>query len=554
MRHILVTLVVALVVSPVSAAHFGECSTVGPNFTVHGDPISYTITVRSVSSTAPSASIVDQLPLGVEFIPGSLSCSGGAGGCAYDEPSRTVSWNGSITVSDTVVVSFSVTTETLPDPGYVTNEVVADDPGFDALLMSRTTCVHRSGEQAVLGPIFPISNHGSGWYQGWANGVYWNSVSETYVAAWIRSDYPTNSNYEVQAVTVDPEGAVGVVQHVSTGQVDEQPSVACSEVSGNCLVAWSRREPAPSINSDVYARLLGSGAAPLGSEFAIYQGSGHQGNPDVAYNSALDEFLVTYENRWASGLRDVVAQRVRASDGALLTWANVATGSDGGRTSLRAAHLAGRDQYLLVYNFAPTAGDPEIRAKIAPGHLGGVSPAPEMTIASTLTSYESPAVAAIDDDYLVVWSHLDVSNVGGIRARRVSGDGSPQGPAGGFRVSEFEHNVVAYSVPLVEFAGQQGFLVGWDHDDAATPTQEDLHGRFVEPGMDHASFTEFPTWATIDWDFFGHFACSRTGQCLSLRDGMTGIDGRFVWAWLVFAHGFDEGTFEGWSQVVGATP
>lgn len=555
MRRALVVLAIALVVPPVSAAYFGQCSTLGPNFTVHGDPISYTITVRTFSSTAPSASIVDQLPPGVEFVPGSLSCSGGAGGCTYDGPSRTVRWNGSITVSDTVIISFSVTTETLPDPGYVTNEVVVDDPGFETLTMTRTSCVHRAGEQAVLGPIFSVAGHPSGWVLGWGYGIDWNPASEKYVTAWLRTDAPTYSKSEVQAVTVDPGGTIGVVQQVSSGQFDELPSLACSEVSGNCLVAWSRRELSPSIDSDVFARLIGSAASPLAAEFAIYQGSGHQGNPDVAYNAVLDEFLVTYENRWASGLRDVVAQRVRASDGALLSWANVATGSDGSRSSLRAAHLAGRDQYLLVYNFDPTLGDGEIRAKIAPGHLGGVSPAPEMTIASNMANFDFPAVAGIDDDYLVVWLHWDsVSNASGIRARRVAGDGSPLGSADGFPVSGIEHPGIAHSRPLVEFAGRQGFLVGWDHDDSETPTQEDLHGRFVEPRMDFASFTEFPTWATTDWDFYGHFACSGTGQCLSLRNGSTGIDGRFLWTWQVFAHGFEEGNFEGWSQAVGVTP
>ena len=518
-----------------------------PNVAVSGTSVSK-VSCSSVAAgaiAAPSATIVDPLPPGLEFVGGSLACSGGSGSCSYDGPTRTVSWAGSLAAWQTVTISFSVTTTALAGPGYVTNEAIADDPGLDALVLLRTSCVHYPEEQMLLGPIASVAPHGSGFTmtQGW--GVAWNSAVENYLTAWIS----TNSSVrDVQVRTVDPSGALGAVRSITSGYTDYVPSVSCSGVSGNCLVVWDRQEPSPSHDSDVWARLLDSTGQPLGPEFAIAQGSGSQNSAEVVYNSVVDEFLVVYSNWWHDGLGDVAAQRVQASNGALLSWANIATGTDGNRQDLRAAHLSERDQYLLVYEFSSAATGYEIRAKIAPGNLSGVSVASEIAIAVGSLGNGTPAVAAGGDQYLVAWLHTEnVLGASGIRARAVSGDGTPIGGINGFRVSEFLHPAT-YTMPLVHFAGEQGFLVGWDHDDPTTLTTEDTHGRFVELDSDQAAFLEYPTYATVDGDYFGHFACSGRGECLMLRNGPTGIDGRFVVGWRIFSDGFEISDTSGWSS------
>lgn len=545
MKQLFGVIAAVLAAMPVSAAWFGQSSLYGPNFVVLGDFIDYTISVSAAATAAPSATIVDPLPPGLEFVGGSLACSGGSGSCSYDGPTRTVSWAGSLAAWQTVTISFSVTTTALAGPGYVTNEAIADDPGLDALVLLRTSCVHYPEEQMLLGPIASVAPHGSGFAMTQGSGVAWNAAVENYLTAWISTN---SSVYDVQVRTVDPSGALGVVRPITSGQLDYLPSVSCSGVSGNCLAVWDRQELSPSSDLDVLARLLDSTGQPLGPEFAIAQGSGSQHGARVVYNSALDEFLVVFWNMWHDGLKDVAAQRVQASNGALLSWANIATGTDGNRRDLRAAHLSERDQYLLVYEFWSAATGYEIRAKIAPGNLSGVSVAPEITIAASSANDELPAVAAGGDQYLVAWLHTEnVLGASGIRARAVSGDGTPIGGINGFRVSEFLHPA-GYTMPLVHFAGEHGFLVGWDHDDSTTLTMEDTHGRFVELDSDQAAFLEFPTYATVDWDYFGHFACSGRGDCLMLRDGLTGIDGRFVVGWRIFSDGFEISDTSGWSS------
>ena len=209
MKQLFGVIAAVLAAMPVSAAWFGQSTLYGPNFVVLGDFIDYTISVSAAATAAPSATIVDPLPPGLEFVGGSLACSGGSGSCSYDGPTRTVSWAGSLAAWQTVTISFSVTTTALAGPGYVTNEAIADDPGLDALVLLRTSCVHYPEEQMLLGPIASVAPHGSGFAMTQGSGVAWNAAVENYLTAWISTN---SSVYDVQVRTVDPSGALGVVR------------------------------------------------------------------------------------------------------------------------------------------------------------------------------------------------------------------------------------------------------------------------------------------------------------------------------------------------------
>jgi hypothetical protein len=326
--------------------------------------------------------------------------------------------------------------------------------------------------------------------------------------------------------------------------------VACSSVSGKCLVVWEETE---SIhwNQGIRARLVDSDGTPLAGEFVLVEGSGYHINPEVVHNPVRDEFLVVHDNRWNSGVIDVSAHRVRADNGLLLSSAIVATGSDGERTWPRVAHLADRDQYLVTYTFEDATEDEEVRAKIAAGDLLGVGSGPELSIAATVGNDRYAGVGAHGDGYLVAWLHQENSFVNGeIRARRLAGDGSPLGTSGGFLVSGFP-DTLGGVVSGVRFNGDQGFFVGWGN---RTAGDTDQHGRYVELGSDEAAFFEFPSFATQDWDGPGRFACNGTGQCLVVCRIQAGVHAGFVTAWRVLSDGFEDGTVGGWSVVVGASP
>ena len=561
MRSVLCVLVFACFLTPASAAQFFYFDLVNENFVLLGDPLEYHIVLVAGSTAAPSTSVTDPLPPGLEFVPGSLVCymPPGSGDCTYDAPSRTVGWTGNLAAYDGVDIIFSVTTTGLAGPGYVTNILTGSATGYTTEQEIHTTVAYTEEEWPILGDAIPLGVTDPSYLMRYATGVSWNPVSETFLAAWNRTDQ--NSSQEVVVVrAVEPSGTLGDIQQVSEVNVaGEDPiwaKIACSTGAATCLVAWEESQP-PDWYHGVRARLVNGFGVPVGSEFIIAENYGvNRGNVDVVYNPVRDEYLVVNVNRWDSGVVDVSAARVRAADGVVLGSAIVATGADGDRDGIRPAHLAGRDQYLLVFDFEDLAENQEVHAKLAPGDLSGVGAAPELVLASGSGDHRAPVAAAEGDEYLVAWTYYDdnwPNLTTEIRARRFAGDGTPLGPAGGFLVDEFQ-DARGIQTRQVQFAGEQGFFIGWYYSDPRCPTGSDQHGRFVELGADHAAYLEFPTVATTNWDLPGYVACAASGQCMVLTETNDGVDAHFATAWRAHTGSFEDGTLDGWSAVVGAAP
>ncbi len=560
MRRILFALAFTCFVFPASAADFSFWM-VNPNFVLLGDPIDYYIVITVGSTPAPSTSIVDPLPPGLEFVSGSLVCymPSGSGDCSYDAPTRTVSWTGSLGAYAAVDILFSVTTTGLAGPGYVTNTATASATGYTTEEEAHTTVAYVKNEWLILDDFMMLGATDPDSQMHYATGVSWNSISETFLAAWNRVDQNTTQEY-VLVRSVDPTGLLGEIHQVNEvpvwGEMPYSAKVACSSTTENCLVAWQETEP---VNwfTGIRARLVDGDGVPVGSEFIIAEDSNvTRMNVDVVYNSVLDEYLVAYQNYWSGGGVDVAATRVRASDGLLLGSAIVATGADGDRGMIRAAHLAGRDQYLLVYNFEDLLENEQARAKFAHGDLSGVAAAPELVLSTGPGEGSVPVVGAQGDEYLVAWRYTDDAwppTTTEVRTRRFAGDGTPLGPPGGFLIDEFE-GTATIQVRQVRFAGEQGFLVGWYYSDSRCATGVDQHGRFVEFGADQAAYLEFPAVATTDHDGPGYFACSEAGQCMILTEYSDGVKARFVTAWRAHTDGFEDGGFGGWTSVTGASP
>lgn len=562
MRRILFTLVFTCLASPVAAADFSYFYLINPNFVSLGDPIEYHIVFVMGSDQADEAKIEDPLPTGLEFVPGSLVCymPPSSGACSYDPPTRTVNWaaSGALQAHDAVDIYFSVTTTGLSGPGYVTNVATASANGYNTRQEAHTTVAHTGDDWPVLGEIMTLAASDPDNMMAYATGVSWNPVSERYYAGWIRADNNTGQWY-VDARTIAPSGVQGISHQLNVvatpGEMPGGVKVGCSTASTGCLAAWEETQPGD-WRPSVRGRLLDGDGVPVGTELVIAEDStiGRR-EIDVVYNSTLNEYLVAYVNELDSGLIEVGATRVRESDGAVLGSAIVASGSDGERTGVRAAHLPGQDRYMIVFDHEDSLDEQEIHAKFANGNLAGVGAAPEIVVAGGGGQDSGPAVGAHGDDFLVAWRHEDdwPPTFSEVRARRFAGDGTPLGPAGGFLVDEFE-GVAGIRVREVEYAGDQGFLIGWYYSDDRSPTGKDHHGRFVESGADQAAYTEFPTLATSEWDREGFLTCAAFGRCMILAETFDGVTVRFVSAWRTLTDGFEDGTFDGWSAVVGAAP
>lgn len=545
--------VVMIAATAAPAADFQFANVQGPNFVALGDPIDYHIVVAPGSTTAQNASVSDPLPTGIEYVEPTLTCYVPSGSCTYTPATRTVSYSGDLPQYNAGDILFSASTSGLASPAHVDNQVTFAATGFNTVVKTRTTVVYSEDEWPVYGETMRLSETDGDWYAGESTGVAWNPHTEVFSAVWIRTDLMSSQRY-LQTRTIDPTGSLGDTQQVNQvapGEEPYQPSIACSSVSGQCLVAWTEVEPV-SWQWGIRTRLLGSDGVPIGNEAVVVEGGGHHTQPRVVYNPDFDEFLVVYSSDRDAGVVDVSAQLVRASDGALLGAAVVESGTDFDRSQPKAAYLAARDDYLIAYTCEDASGDRQVRAKVVADDLVGVGTSPEVVIASPPVDDYAPAVGAEGDGYLVAWARRQGTPAATqIRARRVSGDGVPIGSTSGFLVNDFA-GLPSGSVTDVRFAGEQGFLVGWVHNDSSSPTGADQHGRYVELGDDQPAYLEFPALATSDWDQWGPFACRSSGQCLIAVEVTGGVDARFITAWRVHGDGFEDGSFAGWDAVVGA--
>jgi len=268
----------------------------------------------------------------------------------------------------------------------------------------------------------------------------------------------------------------------SAGEEYWQPVIAYSPLQQQYLIAYTHNDPTSGM--DVWARRVSWNGGWLSVPIAIDNGAGNQQNPKVAYNSQDDEFLVVYQNnRVLSG--DIAAQRVRASDGALLSWANVATGpANDYRLTPDVTYNAARNQYLITYNYWNLTDAPQIRGKLAAANLSGISIAPEINICCYGVSQQqwNPTVAAGPDEYLVAFTNGIIS--GPIYARRVSGAGTPLGASSGFTVSPPSD----CRQPDMAYSSIYGYMVSFHIYE--TTYLEDVYTNNVLPGQD--AVNQFP--------------------------------------------------------------
>ena len=131
-----------------------------PAKAVVGDPLAYVVhIVNSGTAVAGQATLLDPIPAGATYVPGTVSCSLGA--CGFD--GTNVTWGGSVAVAGEVTVSFSVDTDGLPCGGVVVNQATLNDPGLfgGAVVKSASTTLVASAPTPLEG--FETSVPPPGW-------------------------------------------------------------------------------------------------------------------------------------------------------------------------------------------------------------------------------------------------------------------------------------------------------------------------------------------------------------------------------------------------------
>lgn len=266
--------------------------------------------------------------------------------------------------------------------------------------------------------------------------------------------------------------------HDDTNYVNEaQPSIAYNSQDHEYFVVWEAgyADAADPYNPDYYeiwGRRVSSDGTPLGSAFRISpaaQGS----NPDVAYSSAANGYLVVWEHD-----PDVYGQRISASGAHQGSAFILAHGTSGTSFSDQPAVAYGSvaDRYLVAWRYGVDAtGDTGIwvRSIMSDGSAdGGTVPVRDL---NNILVPEEPDLAynRSRNEFLVVWQETPGAGDWDIYGRRIAMSGGTTALATAFGIGtsgndDTEPAVAA--VPTVPTAGQ--YLVTWQ-------TNQDIQARTV---------------------------------------------------------------------------
>ena len=299
------------------------------------------------------------------------------------------------------------------------------------------------------------------------------------------------------------------------------PDIAYSPKHDEYLVVWTYDSVIT--DSDTWARRVKWDGSWMSSEFAIGRPdkSGKQVNPAVAYNSQADEYLVVYENNWG-GSKDIDAQRVRASDGMLLSWRNIATGTGQLRSFPDVAYSPGNNYYLIAYTYQSSMLDRgDILGKVTSWNMGYLSA--EIEICSDANHQWYVSLAGSSDEFLAVWEDSPSCLTTEIYARRIAGDGTPLGPSRGFWIagSPGGHE----GSPYAASGAASGYMIVWHR--YIPGSNHDVFARFVMKGMDSAFNSEFTLDNDVAEQMFPVAACSKFGDCLMVEADNNSVGGDF---------------------------
>jgi hypothetical protein len=232
--------------------------------------------------------------------------------------------------------------------------------------------------------------------------------------------------------------------------------------------------------SDLSPASVGAGGSPLGSSFAIRDDpSVAEVQPAVAYNPDRQEYLVVFYND-RPGYDDIRAERV-SKDGKLLGGVWVAAGVGPERYDPDVAYNSQAQEYLVVWAAEDTGGNTYIQGQRLRGtdaHLQG-SAIPIHTAPPAVGWVSTPAVAYASavDDYLVVWRYSESMPFRDhVVGRIVSSSGTPS-PAGFFFISQDPGGLPRDRPDLAYNRHGNGFLVVWQQRDSTASW--DIYGQLV---------------------------------------------------------------------------
>jgi hypothetical protein len=158
---------------------------------------------------------------------------------------------------------------------------------------------------------------------------------------------PTRTRTPTATPTLPPSGPVEITVSTAGGH-QLRPAVAWNPNQGEYLVVWQERED----NADIYAQRVSASGDLRGSKIAVSTASLKQQRPAVAYDSQRNEYLVVWQSGTGeentSGYNYIHGQRLSGSGGRLGGLITVSAATNW-QVEPDVAYNSRDDQYLVVW-------------------------------------------------------------------------------------------------------------------------------------------------------------------------------------------------------------
>jgi hypothetical protein len=340
-----------------------------------------------------------------------------------------------------------------------------------------------------------------------------NPKRNEYLVVW--SNCPTGDVCNVLGLRTTSQGVpIGTPITITSGYEDLFPAIGYNNYHGEYLVAY-HRDTATGFH--LYGRIILGGGTLWGPELTIDDSSGGQARASIAFNpTAINhghpgEYLVAYAASGASG--GMIVTKHVGSYGDVDTLGHTVD-EYGNFDTPDVAYNPARNEYLVTYasiiSNTPTFQDSDIYAQRL--SADGAPLGFKLYIAVGTPDTTLPQVAVGDDTYFIVHT-LGPNNITGtqqIVGAWLTGEGNPIAYSPPFLVEPSPNGL---SYPRVAYVNQ-GFLVTWGNP--ALTSTANVYGQYVRPWSSFASEVFALNDDPYD-QFNGDVACA-AGSCLAVAN------------------------------------
>jgi hypothetical protein len=255
------------------------------------------------------------------------------------------------------------------------------------------------------------------------------------------------------------------------------PSIAYNSQRQEYLVVWYNDRPG---NDDIRAQRVSKNGVLIGGPFYVSAMNAERRYPDVAYNSAHDQYLVVWEQYEASSGYSIKGRRVSGT-GAVLDTADITIRGPGSSLytpiSPAVAYASTSDRYLVVWaetwHPMPITYDIVGQVMTDAGALDGS----QFSISTGSDSREEPDVAynRHANRYLVVWQQKN-GTMYDVHGQQVHGGGGLY--QGDITIAYYIYSSTSPAVAAIPTSPTTyTFMVAWEFQTA--PSDMDIYGALV---------------------------------------------------------------------------